>query len=261
MVSRYLAGRRRASSRRVIQAPEIIPGDEQDRAGGGSPARPRPPTVLAAASPIERGFPMTLARLVRWSSPACVAAGVLAVATLVLFAVVVGSGTISEAATSPAFYAPTVAALVSTVLLLVGLVGLFVRQAGELGTLGLAGFVIAVVGTALAAGGQWTYVFVLPYLAENAPALADTSSGSVVAGFMLSYLVMAAGWLLFGIATLRTRVFPRWASVLLIVGAAVTVLPMPSRTLLLGIAVACLGVVLARPARGPADPTLASQTA
>ena len=78
---------------------------------------------------------------------------------------------------------------------------------------------------------------------------------------MLSYLVMGVGWLLFGVATLRTRVFPRWAVILLIVGAIVTVLPLPSRTLLLGIAVACLGYGLARPARSPADPTLASQTA
>lgn len=204
---------------------------------------------------------MTLARYVRWTGPVCIAAGLIAVATLVLFVVVVGSGTISDAATSPSFYAPTVAALSSTVLLLVGLIGLFIRQAGELKTLGLVGFVIGVVGTALAAGGQWTYVFVLPSLAEKAPDIADTSSGSVVAGFMLSYTTMAIGWLLFGIATLRTRVFPRWTVVLLIVGAIVTLLPLPSRTLLLGIAVACLGYVLIRPARSAADPTLASQTA
>ena len=204
---------------------------------------------------------MTLARYVRWSGPICIAAGLLAVATLVLFAITVGSGTISEAATSPSFYAPTVAALSSTVLLVIGLVGLFIRQAGELRTLGLVGFIVGLVGTALAAGGQWTYVFVLPYLAEKAPGVADSSSGSVLAGFVLSYLVMGVGWLLFGIATLRTRVFPRWTVILLIVGAIVTVLPLPSRTLLLGIAVACLGYVLVRPARSAADPTLASQTA
>lgn len=203
---------------------------------------------------------MTLARYVRWSGPVCIAAGLLAVATLVLFAVVVGSGTISAAATSPSFYAPTVAALSSTVLLLVGLIGLFIRQAGELRTLGLVGFVVGVAGTALAAGGQWTYVFVLPYLAEKAPDLADASSGSVVAGFMLSYAIMAIGWLLFGIATLRTRVFPRWAVVLLIAGAVVILLPLPSRTLLLGVAVSCLGYVLAGPARA-SDPALASQAA
>jgi hypothetical protein len=219
------------------------------------------PYRARVAVPNERELHMTLGRYVRWSGPVCLAAGLLAVATLVLFAVVVGSGTISDAATSPSFYAPAVAALGSTVLLLVGLIGLFIRQAGELRTLGLVGFVIGLVGTALAAGGQWTYVFVLPYLAEKAPGLADASSGSVLAGFVLSYLVMGVGWLLFGIATLRTEVFPRWAVILLIVGAIVTVLPLPSRTLLLGIAVACLGYVLARPARSAADPTLASQTA
>jgi hypothetical protein len=197
---------------------------------------------------------MTLGRYVRCSGPVCITAGLLAVATLVLFAVVVGADTISDAATSPSFYAPTVAALSSTVLLLVGLIGLFIRQAGELRTLGLVGFVLGLVGTALAADGQWTYVFVLPYLAEKAPDLVDASSGSVLAGFVFSYLVMGVGWLLFGIATLKTRVFPRWTVVLLIVGAIVTALP-------LGIAVTCLGYVLIRPARSAPDPTLASQTA
>jgi hypothetical protein len=219
------------------------------------------PYGASVVHPNLRELHMTLGRYVRWSGPVCIIAGLLAVATLVLFAVVVGADTISDAATSPSFYAPTVAALGSTVLLLMGLIGLFIRQAGELKTLGLVGFVLGLVGTTLAAGGQWTYVFVLPYLAEKAPDLADASSGSVLAGFVFSYLVMGVGWLLFGIATLKTGVFPRWTVVLLIVGAIVTALPLPSRTLLLGIAVACLGYVLIRPARSAADPTLASQTA
>jgi hypothetical protein len=57
---------------------------------------------------------------------------------------------------------------------------------------------------------------------------------------VVSYLLMGVGWLLFAVTTLRTKVFARWAVVLLIVGAVITVVPMPSRTLVLAVAAACL---------------------
>jgi hypothetical protein len=82
---------------------------------------------------------------------------------------VVGSGTISQAPDSATFYAPTLAALGSIIALLVALVAVFVRQSGDLGALGVAGFLVALVGTVLGAGGYWTYVFILPYLAETLP--------------------------------------------------------------------------------------------
>lgn len=185
---------------------------------------------------------MSLSHLARLAAPAGVTAAVLALAALVLFGVVVGPGTISQAATSPAFYAPTVAALGSTLALLVALIALFVRQSGELGVAGLMGFLVALVGTVLGAGGYWTYVFVLPYLAETAPAVADQSSGSVLVGFVASFFIMGVGWLLFAAATLRTGIYPRWTVILVMVGATVTIVPMPSRTLVLAVAVACAGL-------------------
>jgi hypothetical protein len=183
---------------------------------------------------------MALSRVARLLAPAGYTAAALALAALVLFVVVAGSGTISQAATSTVFYAPTLAALGSTLALLLVLVAMFVRQSGELGSFGVVAFVIALTGTALAAGASWTYVFVVPYLARNAPGLADESSGSVLVGFVVSYLLMGVGWLLFAVTTLRTKVFARWAVVLLIVGAVITVVPMPSRTLVLAVAAACL---------------------
>ncbi|HKH77229.1 MAG TPA: hypothetical protein VKA51_09760 [Rubrobacteraceae bacterium] len=50
--------------------------------------------------------------------------------------------------------------------------------------------------------------------------------------------------MVFGVATLRTRVFPRWAVILLIVGAVLAILPFPSRALVLEVAAACLGFIL-----------------
>ena len=105
----------------------------------------------------------------------------------------------------------------------------------------------ALVGTVLGAGGYWTYVFVLPELSERAPSVADQSSGSVLAGFFVTFLIMGLGWLLFAVASMRTGVFPAWAVGLLMVGALVTIVPLPSRTLLLSLAVACLGYLARQP--------------
>ena len=134
--------------------------------------------------------------------------------------------------------------MLAMVLLMVGLTALFVRQTEALGALGLASFLLALAGTTMAAGALWSQVLVVPHLAEVAPEVADSGSGSVLAGFLLSFLLFGVGWLLFGAATLRTRTFPRWAVVLLIVGAVVSILPLPSRALILEIAAACLGFSL-----------------
>ena len=155
-----------------------------------------------------------------------------------------GGGRIGEAAISAAFFLPSGAQLLATVPLLVGLVALFAWQAEAFAALGLAGFFLAVVGTALAAGALWSQVFVVPRLAETAPEVADRGEGSVLAGFLLSFLLFGVGWAVFGAATLRARVFPRWAAVLLILGAVVSILPLPSRALIVEVAAACLGFTL-----------------
>lgn len=179
-------------------------------------------------------------RLNRLAAPAGYVAAALALAALPLFLVVVGSGTISEAAESPAFYAPTLAALGSTIALLVALLALYLPYAQPLGVAGLVGFLAALLGTALAVGAAWSYVFVVPYLSANAPELADSSTGSVLVGFVLSYLLMGLGWLLLAVVWLRRGVYRRWAVVFLAVGSVVTIVPMPSRTLLLCVAVVCV---------------------
>src|ERR687889_202937 len=70
--------------------------------------------------------------------------------------------------------------------------GLSVRQSEATGIPGLASFLVAFLGTALA-------------------------QGSVLAG-----LLADLGWALFGVASLQARVYPRAASILLIVGAVGT---------------------------------------
>ena len=189
--------------------------------------------------------------LIRVGGYAGVGAAVLAIVALVGFIVVVGSGTISEGAASAAFYLPTGAALLSTVLLGIALVGLFRYQEERLGTMGVFAFLVALAGTFLSAGAQWTYVFVVPYFAEPAPELINESSGPVLAGFLLSYALLAIGWVLFGVATKRAGLLPNKGAVAMIVGAAIAFFPLPSRTLVLALAVAYLGNLLRKNAGSP----------
>jgi hypothetical protein len=189
---------------------------------------------------------MARSTLIRTCAAACVGAALLAIAALVGFVTIVGSDKIADAARDWTFYIPATLALGSAVLLAIGLPGLYLHQEPRLGAFGATGFVLALAGTILAAGGQWTYVFVVPHFAGVTPELVNESTGSVLAGFVLSYAVLALGWILFGLAALRAAVFPRWAALLIVAGAAIAFLPLPSRTLILAIAVGLLGVRLLR---------------
>ncbi|MDP8950462.1 MAG: hypothetical protein M3N00_09560, partial [Actinomycetota bacterium] len=59
-----------------------------------------------------------------------------------------------------------------------------------------------------------------------------------------SYVLAALGWLLFGVATLRAGVYPRWAAIVLIVGAVLLGLPVPGLEIVLAVAVSWLGFAL-----------------
>ena len=63
-------------------------------------------------------------------------------------------------------------------------------------------------------------------------------------GFTLSFALGALGWLLFGLVSLRARVYPRAAVVVLMVGAVLAFAPLPISGVLLQVAIVWLGLVL-----------------
>lgn len=148
--------------------------------------------------------------------------------------------------------------LLGTVLLLLGLIGLYASQSRAAGILGFAGFLLAFAGTALTVGAIWFEFFVVPDLAAQAPDLATGELGFT--GFALSFLLAAVGWVLFAIATLRARVFPRLAGVLLLAGALVSFVPLfvqvPATGLLLSVAIVVFGFFLWRRHGAPASTPL-----
>lgn len=142
--------------------------------------------------------------------------------------------------------------LAALILLLLALVGLYARQVDQAGTIGVAGFLLAFVGTTLLAGDVWFEAFVFPYLTEVAPdALAADPSGILLVGAFVSFLTFVFGWLLFGVASFRAAVFPRAASVLLI-GGAIILFPsplFPPKLVVFALAVGWMGLWLYRSQR------------
>ena len=187
---------------------------------------------------------MSTPNLVRMGGLAAVVAAVLfVVGDLVSFAI--DFENMSEAATTAPFFLTFLLYLLGTVLLLVGLVGLYVRQTESAGNLGLVGFALAFLGSALILGAVWAQFFVAPFLASEAPEALDTEpTGMLSVGFILSFSLSALGWFLFGMATLRARVYPRAAAIVLMVGAAISFLPIPASGMILNVAVGWLGFTL-----------------
>jgi hypothetical protein len=185
----------------------------------------------------------------RWAGLAAVASAVLsAMGDLLRLFVDVES---SETATTTPYFLVFFLYLLGAVLLLLGLVGLYASQSEAAGVLGLVGFLVAFLGTALLAGVLWFELFITPSLATRAPGLAEAELG--LAGFILVFLLGVVGWVLFGAATLRARTYPRWAAVLLMIGGVVAFVPVPLAGTVFSVAIAWLGLVLFTGGSGPAE--------
>ena len=160
---------------------------------------------------------MSLARLVRLAGPVCVVAAALIVVTEIVGFIVGGSNT------GPVAVINGVVRVFAFFVLLLGLVGLYAHQSEAAGRLGLVGFLLAFLGTMLIAGDLWFEGFAFPYLMEVAPRALEEGNpgGTLIAGAAVSFLTFNTGWLLFGIASFRARVFPRVATIVLVVGALI----------------------------------------
>jgi uncharacterized membrane protein (DUF485 family) len=139
-------------------------------------------------------------------------------------------------------------ALAAMFALLLALTGLYARQASAVGRLGLAGYLVAFLGTLLVAGDWWYEAFIVPVLSAQAPALLATApSGSILVGVAITTGTFAAGWVIFGIASFRAGVFPRRASVLLTLSGVAGILTLISPFQIpLALAVGWMGLWLVR---------------
>ena len=127
--------------------------------------------------------------------------------------------------TSFGFHLTSALLLVGGPLVLLGLVGLYAHRPEAMGVLGLIAFLVAFFGGVLAQGAIWSESFISPAIASEAPELLETEPpGVVIFGGLLSFGLVNLGWILFGVAVLRARIYPRLAALLLIAGAVVALL-------------------------------------
>lgn len=115
---------------------------------------------------------------------------------------------------------------------LFGVVGIYARQVEEAGWLGLAGYLLFSLFYVFTTAFQFVEAFISPLLATQAPqfvegflGIASRHVGAVNLGALPAVYTLTGfagymlGGVLFGIATLRAGVLPRWAGGLLAFGA------------------------------------------
>jgi hypothetical protein len=201
----------------------------------------------------------TAANLIRWSGLAAMAAGIIFVIIQPLH-----PPDVLASVTTTRWTIVHCLGVAMCFLGLLGVAGLYARQAEQAGWLGLAGSLVLSLFYALTMAFQFIEAFISPRLAAESPAFVEgllgianghatgIDLGALPAVYGFTGGIYLLGGLLFGIATFRAGILPRWTGILL--AAAVPVAPV-AVTLLphafaryaavpMGVAMACLGYAL-----------------
>ena len=192
---------------------------------------------------------MTESLLARTAGPLAIVAGALVVVTRVVIMLTtpadIDSLKVFVLSTTHAING--VASIVAFGMLVFALVASYDLQAREAGVLGVIGLGAAILGTVFMAGDWWYEAFAVPRLAEVAPEVMGTfATGRLLAGGLTSFALFGIGWVLYGIAGVRARVFPAAVSWAIVAGGLLSGVPIGvvylSGTVILGLAFVALGI-------------------
>lgn len=117
--------------------------------------------------------------------------------------------------------------LLSCLLLCLGLPGIFLAQHRQFKMYGFLGLLLACTGLILFTAIQYYETFLWPAAGQINPELIFSSgelvsgNSTLVAGLLISGIVLGSGYVLFGIAALKTKKYPKAAIWLLMVGVVV----------------------------------------
>ena len=178
---------------------------------------------------------------------AVIAGGLFAVTHLAMFVTADRSDLVAMMS-DPVFLVFNAAYVATFPLLLIALVAVYWRQAGEAGLLGAIAFCIAATGTMALAGDMWFEGFAVPWLAQVAPSVfAVARTGSLLTAWLVSVVLFSLGWVMFGLTSLRARVLAPALSIAVAIGGLLGFqAAMPPWGIGLGLAVAATGVWLIR---------------
>jgi hypothetical protein len=216
----------------------------------------------------ESKMKITSSKVIRWAGLAAMGSGILYIAIQAIHPLDVLSS-VTTAQWAITHYL----SVVMDILGLLGLAGLYARQVEKSGWLGLAGYLLFSLFWALSMAFHFIEAFISPAVATVAPKFvegllglvtntpSEISLGAFPAVYMLAGMAgYLLGGILFGIATFRARVLPRWAGGLLALG---TILPLLLSSLVhhpfdrlfavpVGLALVWLGFALFTERRAPA---------
>jgi len=173
---------------------------------------------------------MSSGTLYRWSGLVLLVGGLLGLVSSILEAVLYpgDSATPAQILSAPAMLVLSMS-FVGFLLIAIGFPGGYLRQAARAGRLGFVGFVLLSLGLLLGGVGLGAVLIItLPFLAQSAPKL--LTGGPPPALLLLiigSTLLWAVGGILLGIASIRARVFPRWAGILLLASGIISIIGIP----------------------------------
>jgi hypothetical protein len=171
---------------------------------------------------------ITTPKIIRWAGLSAMVAGVL-------FMVVGLFHPLNDlsSVTTPRWAIVHILASAMCFFVLLGLAGLYARQAEKSGWLGLVGFFLYSLSWVLTVAYTFAEVFILPLLATQAPTFvqgflvafsssADPNFALLANLWTVTGVLYMLGGLLFGIATFRARILSRWAAGLLAVGSVLS---------------------------------------
>lgn len=184
---------------------------------------------------------MPSSNLVRWGAIGAVLAGAAWIASVIVnLAITSSQGPTAFGLSSPLDEATYIVALAGTLL---GLAGLHARQARSYGRLGVTGFLVAFMGSALALLGLVLSLSARGEVFERE--LLDRVLGLGLLAMLLGLVLLGVGFIVLGIATLLAGVLPRWCGVALILALPVSVaLGNYGGRIVLGVVWLALGYVL-----------------
>ncbi len=202
------------------------------------------------------------------------AAGLSAIVAGTIFAVIqpIHPPDVLASVTTSPFIIITSFKTIMSIFGLFGIAGLYARQVEKTGWLGLAGYLLLTIFYAVQMCFSFAEPLILPLLAPVAPTFVESVMGmSSGAGgpmnlgafaviFNILPVLYLLGLLLFGIATFRARILPRWAAVLFALSGplAIVMSQLPHQiarfaAVPMGIALAWLGYALLTERRAPAS--------
>jgi hypothetical protein len=203
------------------------------------------PNTLTATTTTD----VSLSPLARSAGLLALAAGGLFTITQLVTAVTLDRSNLAASILEPVYLAKGIVYFGAFCLLMLALVAMYAREGRRAGRLWTIGTCAAVVGTfALGANVGWFDVFVAPWIALVAPeAMKTPNVGSLPIGGFSSYVLFVLGWVLFGAASLRARVFPVVIAIAIVLSALIAwPSALPPYGVPFGLTIAALGVWMLR---------------